>query len=292
MRGLRGTPSSRAEYVCAGDAATVDPRTDPVVRELALDAPKADSPWPYEYGESLGAPRYGQDPHRGRGAQGGVVPRRSHLRLVAKARAGEAADRSIEGVDLSPASPGRWGDPPDPASIVEQGPLVRESRKWIATGSTVAYTRSFELGGRTFLVTHDHAFVPKDRVSPYPRSSFHGVVFDADHALPIAFFRKTDRPKYRREAGGAFGKTGESFPRLASVGLTGVEAEDGGHAYLETREPRVWVLRDDACVARAAKEPPAMVRAMAGGRRTWLDVSVLGKARSWPTRATGRSSRR
>jgi hypothetical protein len=153
---------------------------------------------------------------------------------------------------------------------------VREPRRWIATGSTVAFTRSFDVGGRTFLVTHDHAFVPKDRVRPYPRSTFEGVALDAEHTLPLAFFRKTDRPKYRREGGGAFAKTGERFVRLASVGLTGAEAEEGGQAYLETREPGVWVLRDDACVARAAAEVPAMVRAATTGRRTWVDVSVLG----------------
>jgi L,D-transpeptidase catalytic domain len=260
-------------YVCTGDTATLDPK-DPVVRELALDAPKTDSPWPYEYGESLGAPRYAAvpsaaDEHKDEWYLD------AHLALVTKARAGEPADKSIEGVDVSPASPGRWGAPPAPDALAALGPLVREPRKWIATGSTVAYTRSFDLDGRTFLVTHDHAFVPKDRVRPYPRSSFHGVVLDAAHALPIAFFRETDRPQYRREAGG-FERTGAAFPRLGSVGLTGLEAKDGEHTYLETREPGVWVLKDDACVARAAKDPPAMVQAMTSGRRTWLDVSVLG----------------
>jgi hypothetical protein len=260
-------------YVCTGDTATIDP-DDPVVRALAEDAPKADSPWPYEYAESLGAPRYPAVPtideeHRAEWYLD------EHLKLVEQARAGGAVDRSIEGVDVAPASPGRWGAPPEASSLTALSPFVREPRTWIATGSTVAYTRSFEALGRTFLVTHDHAFVPKDRVRPYPRSTFEGVVVDADHPLPIAFFRKTDRPKYRREAGGAFARTGEVFPRLSSVGLTGAEAEDGGQAYLETREPGVWVLKDDACVARAEKDPPAL--ALAGsGRHTWLDVSVLG----------------
>jgi hypothetical protein len=264
-------------YVCAGDSATVDPK-DPVVRELAADAPRTDSPWPYEYGESLGAPRYARIPteQQQRRDEWDLA---AHLELVTRARvaqAGGEAEEKLAGVDLSPAAPSRWGAIPDPGDLHELSPLVREARTWVAPGSTVAYTRSFDLGGRTFVVTHDHAIVPKDRVKPYPRSEFHGVELGGEVVLPLAFFRKQSRPKYRRGPDGAFVATSESWPRLASVGLTGDEAKDGKRTFLATREPETWLLDSDATVVRAAASPPAMVTATTGGRKTWLDVSVLG----------------
>jgi hypothetical protein len=254
-------------YVCAGDTATVDPR-DPVVVALGADGPRTDSPWPYEYAESIGVPRYPRPPSADE-QQRAEWDLADHLRLVEQARAGGAVDRSLAGVDLTPAGAA-------PAAFLEVSPLVRESRPRVANGSTVAYTRSFDLGGRTFLVTHDHAVIPSDRVRPYPRSDFHGVELGGGSALPIAFFRKHERPKYQRGADGAFVKTGESWPRLASVGLTGDEVKDRKRTFLATREPGVFVLDGDASVARAATSLPATVRAQPeGSRRTWLDVSVM-----------------
>ncbi len=262
-------------FVCAGDTATVDP-ADPVVVALAADAPRSDSPWPYEYGESLGAPRYAHVPtaEQQRHDEWDLD---DHRRLVARALAGEAVDK-LAGVDLTPPAPGRWGAVPDPTGLHELSPLVRVDRRFVAAGSTVAYTRSFELGGRTFLVTHDHAFVPKDRVKPYPRSEFHGVELGHDASLPLAFIRKEARAKYRRAPDGAFSPTGETWPRLAFVGLTGDAAKDadGKRTFLATREPDLWILESDAAVVRAAERAPPQVEALTSGRRTWIDVSILG----------------
>ena len=260
-------------YVCAGDGASVDP-ADPVVVALAADAPRTDSPWPYEYGESLGAPRYVRAPTEKK-QHHDEWDLDEHLELIAAARSGKTVDK-LAGVDLSPAAPGRWGALPDPASLPELSPLVRESRPRIASGSTVAYTRSFELGGRTFVITHDHALVPKDRIKPYPRSEFHGVVLGADVALPLAFFREHERPRYHRGPDGVFATTGEPWPRLAFVALTGEAVKDGKRTFLATNEPETWVLESDAAVVRAIESPPAQVKAMKSGRKTWLDISVLG----------------
>ena len=258
-------------YVCTGDTATADPR-DPVVVETGADAPRTDSPWPYEYGESIGAPRYAAVPDEAR-QRHDEWDFDDHQRLVARALAGETIDK-LAGVDLTPAAPGRWGAAPDPAAFHVLSPLVRESRKWIATGSTVAYTRSFSLGGRTFVITHDHAIVPKDRIKPYPRSEFQGVELGGEVRLPLAFFRGRARPKYRRAPDGSFAPTGDDWPRLAWVGLTGDKVVAGKSTFLATREPGTWLLESEASVLRPA-EAPAIVRAMTQGRKTWLDISVL-----------------
>jgi hypothetical protein len=265
-------------YMCDGDAATLD-ATDPVVAALAVDGPRIESPWPYDYGESVGAPRYPHPPtpDEQRHAEGGLA---EHLTHVAAARAGAAVAKELVGVDLTPpAAGGRWPEAlepgPSPRGWLEVSPLVREGRAWVATGSTVAYTRQIELGGRTFLVSHDHALIPKDRVRPYPRSDFHGVELGADVALPLAFFRKTERPRYRRGEDGVFAKSGDPWPRLAWVGLTGEQVKEGDQTFLATREPGVWVRAADAAVARVA-EMPAMAKLSSSPRKTWLDISVLG----------------
>lgn len=257
-------------YVCDGDTATVDPN-DPVVRALAEDAPKTDSPWPYEYGESMGAPRYVTLPtvEKQRTTEWDL---NAHQKLIVAARAGgEGIDKSLIGIDLTPAGV------PAPA-LFSFTPLVREARPFVAPGSTVAYTRAFDDGGRAFLLAHDKALIPKDRVRPYPRSTFHGVELGGEVTLPIAFFRTTDRPKYKKGDDGAFVKTGESWPRLAWVALTGEQEEIAGkQRYLATKEPGVFVLESEAVVVRAASAPSGRADGSSGaGRHTWLDISVLG----------------
>ncbi|MFO0755268.1 MAG: L,D-transpeptidase [Byssovorax sp.] len=260
-------------YVCADDAATIDP-DDPAVVALMRDRPRVDSPWPFEYGESTGAPRYDRlpTPEEQHKAEWDLD---AHQQKIAKALAtpGGPIDKELDGVDLSHASE------PAPPSLYPFGPAVREARTWIAPGSTVAYNRSFELGGRTFLLSSDKMLIPKDRVKPYPRSLFHGVELGKDVSLPLAFFRKTAHPKYQRNADGSFVKTEQSWDRHAWVMLTGEEIKAGAQTFLPTREPGIFTLADDATVIRAATVAPAGKNDPAlkdPGRRTWLDVSVLG----------------
>ena len=254
-------------FVCDGDTASVNP-DDPVVRALAADAPKIDSPWPYEYGESVGAPRYVHlpTPAQQRTTEWDLE---AHQKRITAARAGESVDKSLIGVDLSPTGV------PAPA-LFSFTPLVREGRPFVAPGSTVAYTRAFDDGGRTFLLAHDKALIPGDRVRPYPRSTFHGVELGGEVTLPIAFFRRMDRPKYRKADDGTFARTTESWPRLAWVALTGAQETSGKQVFLATKEPSIFVLEGDASVARQASPPAGRVDGSSGaGRHTWLDISVL-----------------
>src|SRR5262249_39126545 len=75
---------------------------------------------------------------------------------------------------------------------------------------------------------------------------------------------------------GSFAPTGEDWPRLSWVGLTGESATSGKSTFLATREPGIWLLESEAAVVRQAGEVPAVVTAQRGGRKTWLDISVLG----------------
>ncbi|MGK3981836.1 L,D-transpeptidase family protein [Sorangium sp. So ce136] len=263
-------------YVCAGASATVDPN-DPVVVALRPHAPRTDSPWPYNYAESTGAPRY-------RALPSAKEQRRAewdleeHLANVAKVRAEGGAseqaireiDEALVGVDLKPAGVAA-------PALFPFGDLVREGRDRIVNGSTVAFTEVFDAQDRTWVVTSDQTFMPKDRLKPYPRSSFQGVWLKDGRSLPLAFFRKTDRPKYQRGAGGRFEPTGASFARLASVGLTGRAEVEDGERFLETQEPGIHVLADDAVVIEAAKRSPLEgENDPSSPPRKWIEVSVLG----------------
>lgn len=263
-------------YVCAGASAAVDPN-DPVVVALRPHAPRVDSPWPYDYAESTGAPRYPQLP-------GAKEQRRSewdleeHLANIAKVRAAEGAgeeaireiDEALVGVDLKPAGVAA-------PALFPFGGLVREGRDRIVNGSTVAFTRAFDAQDRTWVVTSDQAYMPNDRLRPYPRSSFQGVWLKDGRSLPLAFFRKTDRPKYQRGAGGRFEPAATSFARLASVGLTGRAEVEDGERFLETQEPGAYVRADDAVVIEAAKRSPLEGEAdPSSSPRKWIEVSVLG----------------
>jgi hypothetical protein len=257
-------------FMCAGGAAaTLDPE-DPVYAYLRRYAPDVRSPWPYRYGESIGLRRYAALPTP-------AQQRRDewdldeHMAKVAAARElteGATVDADLAGVDLTPARKG-------PPELLPVGPLVREARNRVVEGSTVAYVDELDEGGRTFLLTSDHALVPKDRVRPYPKSEFAGVRLGESVSLPIAFFRKRARPKFVRDGSGAMVEKGEDFARLAWTKLDGQRVEVGGEVYLGTGEPAVFVRESDATVV-ANDTPTPKLALRSSGRKTWMEISVLG----------------
>lgn len=260
-------------YVCAGDQATLD-ASDPLVVELSRAAAKPDSPWPYHYGESLFTPVYPKVPTAAeqRRAEPGL---QQHLDRVQRAREAESPDEraalapDLVGVPLEPA-----GMPAPPA--VELHPLGRAIQTRVFPGSTIAYTARFDAAGRTWLRTWDWGVVPQDRVRPYPESAFQGVALGADRSLPLAFFRERPRPKYRRGGSGGMSDSGERWPRQGWVGLTGQGEQVAGARYLETTEPGIYCLADDATVIERAPRLPPNIDSRTSGRRSWLDISVLG----------------
>ncbi|AKT41838.1 uncharacterized protein CMC5_060490 [Chondromyces crocatus] len=261
-------------YVCAGSGASVDPN-DPAVVALRDEAPKLDSPWPYQYAESLGAPRYVTVPsaEEQRRKEWDLA---AHLEKTARAREAKseeeirAIDKHLVGVDLRPTGV------PQP-ELFSFGGLVREARPRVVDGSTVAYTQSFDADGRSWVVTSDQAIMPRDRLRPYPRSEFQGVWLRDGVALPIAYIRKSARPTYRRTEAGAFEPTGEELARLSWVGLTGRTEGEGKARYVETKQAGVWLLESDTTVLEQAEKIPFTKAAEPGAPpRKWLEVSVLG----------------
>ena len=155
-------------------------------------------------------------------------------------------------------------------------PLGRALRPSVARGSTLAFTRSFDAAGRSWLLTWDWGVVPRDRVRPYPVSHFSGVELTGGKALPLAFFRTKPRAKYRRATDHRVEPTGETWPRQGLVELTGQAVESGNVRYLETKEQGLLCAEQDATIVVQSTPTPATLTERTQGRRTWIEVSVLG----------------
>jgi hypothetical protein len=109
------------------------------------------------------------------------------------------------------------------------------------------------------------------------------VRLGTDAKLPLAFFRSKDRPKYQRDANG-WVNSGDKWPRLSWVELTGKRLEQAGKVYLETRDRGLWVEKFDAAVPTPQSTTPwgapvggeDKTGLAPKGRGTWIEVSVLG----------------
>ena len=232
--------------------------------------------YPFSYGESREAQRYRTLPTKEE-QRAREWDYAAHLERVEAARRGDV-HASLAGVDLTPAGASSLLFP-------ELSPTLREQRRRIALGSTLSWSAEVEHEGRTFLLGADFAWLPKDRVMPYPAIAYRGVALGQGVDLPVAFVREKARPQYRRGEDGAFVATGEEWARLAAVALTGRSETAGGVTYLQTRLPGAWIADRDATVARPPLVSP-WGKPMTGERlddgargdapRKWLEVSVLG----------------
>lgn len=261
-------------YVCVdGDRATLD-GADPVFRAERDAAPDVTSPWPHRYAESRGTPLYTALPsvEEQRNHEPDL---RYHLRLTAHPDDPESK-LVLAGVDLTPATTAGFALPRLPITAYEP-------RERLTPRSTVAYTREVRDGDRTFLLSHDLRWLPKDRVVPYPRAEFSGLLLDGDVKLPLAFFRGHDRPKYAKR-GEHLEKTSETWPRLGWIALSGESVEQDGATYLVTRDGAHWVSKTDAVVPHPLDFTPWGARVgqpdttgnAPPGRATWIEVSVWG----------------
>jgi hypothetical protein len=263
-------------YVCVdGRRATLD-RSDPEVAELAR-LPLTEPPDTRRFAESLGAEHYDRLPERA--AQRAREPDlERHLALVESARSGGTRDASLAGVDLAPAR--RTAEP-----FALMPVDLQVQRKNFRRNSTLAFLDEYSYEGRSYLLTTDLSWVPKDRVRPFDSVTFRGARLDHEVRLPIAFFREHARPAFERAPDGAFVASARKFARLAYVELTGTTEVTGATRYLETREAGLWVLESDCVLPTPSEHTPWGARvettgAVTGGaaheRKTWIESSVYG----------------
>ena len=248
-------------YVCMNRTAALSTE-DRYLRSMQLVQPGS-GPLPYRYALSNGAPMYRRLPtaqeigraERFLGKPGTFKPlswgNRGHEKL-AEVRAIEAN----AGVPFFLENRGAAGSASPLATL----------RRTIPLGSMLAYTRSFEHEGRTWLLSADGTVVPADRVRPFRPSAFAGVELGREAALPIAWIRKKPRPKYERAADGSFSRTDAAWALRSAVRLDGgAEPAVTAHGtFLKTLEVGAtgapqWIAKPDATVVREREKLPFSV---------------------------------
>ena len=214
-----GTPSSRA-------ATSAPTRTPPSTRAIRSSSRsrrtrrRPTRPWPYEYGESTGAPRYDHLPTRRRSSVTSSGTTTKHLAAIRRRQERRDVDKGSER-----ASTSRPRRSTTPASSFDFNALVREERRFVAPGSTLAWTRAFDVDEPHLLADARQALRAEgssEAVSEeaVPRRRAHRRRRAPDRVLPRQGSTEV------REEGDAFVETGASFPRLAWVALTGNSALD------------------------------------------------------------------
>lgn len=256
-------------YVCNDRTVTLTPEERFVAAARATDP--GPGPFPYRYALSNGSPMYNRIPTRDEqvrfertyGPVGKWIP----LHRAVAAHGDLATFDPIPAKDPAPA----FFLDGKPADVDRMG-LVRQT---IPLGSMLSYTKVFEAEGRTWLLSVDQTLVPADRMRPFRPSTFHGAKLGGDVKLPLAWMRQTEKPKYRKLAGGEMAREGASWAVRTWVGLTGNKVESGGKTYLETVEGdgaggRFHVAEADATVAEARDKLPFGV----DEGRKWIQVSI------------------
>jgi hypothetical protein len=261
-------------FVCVdGKRATLD-ANDPVLRALKPHAPDLSTAWPHAYGESLGLPRYTQLPPL---AAGSLDP--SAAAPAAPAMLQPASAAALNGMNDRLT---RLTD--DPFRLVTLPPTVYEGRPRLLRQSTVAYSSELVRADGSYLLAADMTWVPKDRVTPYERVTFQGVLLGKQAKLPLAFFRGKDRPQYVRGSDGSFTPNGKNFMRLSHVELSGESVSVDGEDYLGVAASTLFIKRSEAVVPEPRATTPWGTKVGSDdrtglpdkGRATWLEASVWG----------------
>ena len=139
--------------------------------------------------------------------------------------------------------------PLSPKPLVPNSPVMG----FLGPGSRVAWVAEFDAIGRTWLITPDLVFVPRDKVKRGVVSGFHGTEVPAGKG--IAFVGRRPAQRYRRDAENhKFVIERESFAPDTAVLLAEPESASD-QKFLESTEPGVFVRADEVIVVNPT--PPS-----------------------------------
>lgn len=161
---------------------------------------------------------------------------------------------------------------------------LSEGRTKMIGRSAMAYVSEADFEDRSFLLTADLGWVPKDRVELLEPSEFRGVELGKKIHLPLAFFRGKERPAFKQNADGSFEEAEEKFARHASVQLGSEVVSVGRTKYYKVEGQDLWVSDKEAVVPTPRDKTPWGAEVGSKdttgkarkGRATWIEASILG----------------
>lgn len=200
-------------YICGDQRTAFEPTR--FVRSMQLAEP-TQAPLPFKYALSNHAPMYRRLPTQ-------AEWEREERYLGAPGSFGELSwgNRGHEKLaDVRAIVP----TDPVPAFFLDGGSVSQSEppsvlRRLIPLGSMLAYTRSFEHAGRTWLFSADGTVVPADRVRPFRESTFAGVKLGTNTRLPLAWVKSQPEPRFLRAPSGGFEVASGQWPVRSQVQL-------------------------------------------------------------------------
>jgi hypothetical protein len=222
--------------------------------------PDTKSDYPFRYGSSVGTPQYLRIPTKAEQRQ---VEANLDSYLAALPQADENG-----AIDLTPAGKGpstallRYLAKTQPALTHEQAAYP---------GYKIAWVREIDAEGRTWLLTPDMTFVPKDKVRQKPLPTFRGIDLSqrSDLTFPLGFFWLEDAKKFRKGPDGKLYPTDEVFKRHEFVEATMDQAKGPGGIYWKMRDDSYIKFSDVSIIRPATERPPGV-----GANDKWVEVRV------------------
>jgi hypothetical protein len=246
-------------YVCVGQASTLD-REDPRALAAAEVLPDPKKPMPFSVGIVVrDAPQYRRIPTA-------AEQRKAEPDLDKHLASLEALSKN-EGVDVTKA--GR-GPSPRIVKLLEITKPPLESDDSAYKDRKMAFVGELDAEGRTFLITPDLTFVPKDKVKPAAVPKLTGIdLKKGEMKFPIGYTWIEDAAKLKRTQDGKFVETGEVWPRQTFVQLKGQLVRGKGGNYWETSDG-TFVRNELVTIFKDREGRPTGV----GKKDKWVDVRI------------------
>ena len=178
---------------------------------------------------------------------------------------GQDSDLYPTGQDLAEDLKAGSFAPTPPRTIQANSPVTG----FLGPGARVAWVGEFDAGGRTWLLTPELFFVPRDKVKRSVVSGFRGIEVPAGRG--VAFVGHREAKRYRADADRRkFSASGETFPPETALLLADTAPPANGARFFETSEAGVFA-RIGGRVRRESLRALSLGARRGGGRRASLD---------------------
>jgi hypothetical protein len=256
-------------FVCGGKGTTRD-KLAPAVRIFAEYHLAPHAALPASYGIAAMTPVYYRVPTFDEQVrcEPGIE---QHLHKLAAARAaGDASGgkdtRDIYPVGLEVPDDLRAGSlaPFSPKPLLPDSPVTG----LLNQGTRIAWVGELDAIDRTWLLTPDLLFVPRDKVNRAVVSGFHGV--EVPSGQGIAFIGRRAARRYHKGDKKKFVPAGESWAPGTAVSLAEPATRWSDEKFLETTDPGVFLRIDEAIVAHPTPAP----RWALDPDSRWIEISA------------------